>query len=91
MNDDEMKWNDEMKTEMKKTWKGLKFFGIVEIGVVNVFEENFVWKVDQKSIRDMADWKNPGFEPEGKGRQYYAGFEFTNASLFLTESTLNDW
>jgi len=52
---------------------------------------NFLYEKWIKTSRygDTVDWKNPGFEHEGKGKQCYARFEPRNASLFLTGPTLN--
>jgi len=78
--------NDEMKTAMKKKMKINEIFWDYR-----VWCSEWVWKMDQKSLGygDMVDWKNPGFEPEGK--RCCAGFEPRNASLFLNEPTLKNW
>jgi len=49
--------------------------------------------MDQKSLsyEDMIDRNNPGFEPKGKGWQYYVGFETKNIFLILTAATLKNW
>ena len=61
-------WNDEMKSEMKKKWKSLNFFGIVEVDVVNEFDKIFYEILTQShSGMDLWSIENPWFEHEGKG------------------------
>ena len=69
-----MKWNEwwnEIRNEKK--WKSLKFFGIVDVDVVNEFEKIF-YEILTQSHSGMEIWsiENPGFEPEGKGQQFFA-------------------